>query len=277
VLGRKHFIRGFIYLGVFALGWWFLSLGVRAVVRIIAFEFQSPVWSMASRVEGIWDFVTFSRYSKGEIFEKFRDLMQENAYNKFRIKEMEAIIREQEALLKFAHVLKRESGYRYEVSRVILREIDAWNQQLVIGKGRLHGIRENAAVIADFWVVGRVKHVYLATSVVELVSSVGFRLIAQFEGDERSVLYYGIGGKWISGGCMGEVKEVPLEIVFNEGHARRLVTSSVGGIFPEGLTVGWVNTLTKDPQGLFQSGEVLLPKQLGSVRDVAVLMPLSEK
>ena len=55
---------------------------------------------------------------------------------------------------------------------------------------------------------------------------------------------------------------------------RRLVTSGLGGVFPPGLTIGYVVSADPSTDGLFKTGEVELDSRLSSLTEVTVLVPL---
>ena len=82
--------------------------------------------------------------------------------------------------------------FRYEVARVVRRDLNAWWQQIVIRKGKDFDIPRGAAVAFSGGVVGRVVEVGAFTSRVELVTSPNFRMAVNFEGDERPVVYQGL-------------------------------------------------------------------------------------
>ena len=71
------------------------------------------------------------------------------------------------------------------------------------------------------------------------------------------------------------VDYVPLDISAAAGATKRLVTSGYGGVFPPGLTIGWITHLERSSDGLFQTGDVKLDERLGSLTEVTVLVPLN--
>jgi cell shape-determining protein MreC len=55
----------------------------------------------------------------------------------------------------------------------------------------------------------------------------------------------------------------------------QLVTTGLGGTFPEGIAIGLVPWLEPDNTGMFQAGEVQLDKRLLGIKEVAVLIPFN--
>ena len=163
--------------------------------------------------------------------------------------------------------------FRYEVARVVRRDLNAWWQHIIIRKGNDYDIPKGAAVVFSGGVVGRVVEVNAFTSRVELITSPNFRMAANFQGDERPVVYQGLpqGG---FGAPIGSVQDAPQDIVASTQVPKLLVSTRLGGTFPPGLTIGRISWLEPGSTGIFQAGEVALDPRLLSLHEVAVLIPL---
>ena len=59
--------------------------------------------------------------------------------------------------------------------------------------------------------MGRIAKANLYTSVVELVSSRNFRMAAHFDGEDRPVIYQGVGAVSLQD-AKGEVRDVPSDV-----------------------------------------------------------------
>ena len=238
-------------------------------------EFRAPLDAIPSQLndlEKFWDLRM--NYSKSELIEVGRDLARLNAGYAIKLTENEALKSRVESLEKILS-LPGEEKFKMEVARVARRDINAWWQHLIIRKGAAHGIREGYAVIYGGGVVGRVVKANTYTSVVELVSSRGFRMAAHFLGEDRPVIYQGAGSLSFQD-ARGEVRDVPADLKASTLKPLQLVTSPLAGSFPDGILRGDVIDLTLEPDGIFRSGTVRLPRTLGGVREVAVLIPVSD-
>ena len=143
-------------------------------------------------------------------------------------------------------------SYRFEPARVALRDFSGWWQQLVIRKGANYGIPVGAPVVYSGGVVGRVREVHAYTADVDLVTSPRMRLAATIENDSRPVSYQG-GDNPPLAPARGIVEFVPPDIFANATDPKRLVTSGLGGLFPPGLTIGYVTRLETSTDGLFKA------------------------
>ena len=127
-------------------------------------------------------------------------------------------------------------------------------------------------VIFTGGVAGKTVEVGARWATVSLASSPRFRIAAHFEGDDRPVTYQG-GGIPIGGKPFGIVRNVPHDLAPTPEAPLRLLTSSLGETFPDGIIIGKVMQLEGGEDGLFKSGKVWLDERLGRIREVTTLMP----
>ncbi|MGF1449217.1 MAG: rod shape-determining protein MreC [Opitutales bacterium] len=272
---RREQIKPLAWLAFFLVGWLVVPPVFKRVFESMLYEFQAPSLAAASQLNDLQAYWSLRTQSRDELLETVRDLSQINRAFAFRMSENQSL-RAQLERLEEALDLPREPDYRYELARVARRDIDAWWQGLVLRKGANYRIPVGAAVIFEGGVVGRVTEVRLYTCVVELVSSPTFRMAANVEGDPRPVTYVG-GTQTPMGTPVGQVSDVPPDIQPSAEAPLRLVSSSLGGVFPQGLPIGTVDTLEIGANGLFQRGPVTLSDELRSLREVAILLPVANE
>ena len=255
--------------------WWFTPAFFKRWTGVAFQEFQAPAWTALSYLRDLRTYWNTRTRSKTELIEAGVDLSRLNAAYALRNQRADSI--EQEILrLESFFNLPSYTDYRYEVARVVKRDLNAWWQTLTIRKGINYGIEPGQAVVFSGGVVGRIASVNAYTATVELISSPRFRAAAHFEGDERPVEYHG-GNNPGLGAASGSVNTAPADLTATLRDPLRLTSSRLGGIFPDGLTLGWVYSLDSSPNGLFQSGKVRLDPRLQSLREVAVMVPLEAR
>jgi rod shape-determining protein MreC len=273
---RLDKFKPIVALGVFLAAWWIvptLSKSFLPFVKLSFTEFQAPAWIVSSYLDDLESFWARRSHSKIELIEAGQELARQKAFYQLldqRNKSLETEVMRLESILDMPS--RRE--FRYQVARVIRRDLNAWWQQLIIRKGKDYGITEGAAVIFAGGVVGRIVEVNAFTSRVELISSPNFRMAASFEGDIRPVVYQGVPQSGF-GGAVGEVRDAPQDLVANTQNPLRLVSTRLGGTFPPGLMIGSVSWLEPGSTGIFQAGTVRLDKRLLSLQEVSVLIPLN--
>jgi len=253
------------------LAWWVAPAALKGLLRTLLYEFQAPSWTALSSLGDLQSYRALRPHSKDDLIEAGRDLARLNAAYQLRLQQAEAQARElrrMESLLDLPPL----PAVNYVSARVIRRDLDTWWHHITIQRGADARIQPGDAVVYRGGVVGRVKEVHAFTSTVELISSATFRVAAHVEGDLRPITYVGVPAPAFNEPS-GTVSNVPPDITTSAGAPVRVVSSRLGGVFPDGLTIGHIDRLQLGSDGLFQSGHVKLNPNLLSVHEVAVLVP----
>jgi rod shape-determining protein MreC len=264
--------KPFATLGIVVLVWLLLPVVVKLFLRVGFFELQAPVQATTSFVRDLQEYWADRAHANAELVEAGRQLRHVYASYEYQAQQMEA---QRAEIARLEQLLRLPSNpdYRFEPARVARRDLSGWWQQLVIRKGANYDIPIGAPVVYSGGVVGRVREVHAYTAVVDLVTSPRVRLAATMEDDPRPVSYQG-GLNPPLAPARGIVEFVPPDLVTYSTAPRRLVTSGLGGVFPAGLTIGYISRLEASTDGLFQSGEVSLDPRLSELTEVTVLVPL---
>ncbi len=271
---RPERYKPLIALGLFFAAWWIATPLVKSFLRISFAEFQAPAWVAASHLDDLAGFWARRSHSKVELIEAGKQLEREKARYQVMAQRYHAL---EDELARLEAILEMPGRrqFRHEVARVVRREQSAWWGRVIVRKGRNYGIRPGSAVLFSGGVVGRVAEVHAFTADVDLITSPDFRIAAQFEGDPRPVIYQGLPQAGFNK-PRGEVRDVPQDLLASSGKPLKLVTTSLGGTFPAGLSIGQVEWLEPGSTGIFQAGDVLLDSRLLHLREVAILVPLEE-
>jgi rod shape-determining protein MreC len=269
---RLDRIKPLVALGVFLVAWWVVPTTIKSFIAASFSEFQAPAWVATSYLDDLEGFWGRRSHSKVELIEAGREVARAKSLYQFNAQRMETMAGEIQRLEAILNLPSRRE-FRYEVARVVRRDLNAWWQQIVIRKGKDYNIPVGAAVVFSGGVVGRVVEVGAFTSRVELITSPNFRMAAHFEGDERPVVYQGVSQSGF-GRPIGSVHDAPQDLVATNQSPLKLVSTHLGGTFPPGLMIGRVTWLEPGRTGIFQAGEVELDPQLLSLQEVAVLIPL---
>lgn len=259
---------------VFACLFFTIFLGRENFAGKMFSEFRAPLFAMPSQISDLEKFWQLNSNSKRALIEAGRDLARVNSSYELRLMENKALRDKVDRYERIFNMSSHEN-FRFEVARVAGRDINAWWQRLVIRKGSMHGIKAGSAVICADGVVGRVSEVNLYTSVVELASSRHFRMAANFEGDNRPVIYQGAGAVSFRH-PIGKLRDVPADLSPSINRPLKLVTSSLAGTFPDGVLIGYVDKLELASDGIFKLGTVNLSRGLSSLREVAVLVKVED-
>jgi rod shape-determining protein MreC len=270
---RLEKYKPIVALGVFLAAWWVVPPIIKSFLRVSFTEFQAPAWIVSSYLHDLEGFWARRSHSKIELIEAGQQLARQKAFYQLLDQRNQALEIEVSRLESILNMPSRRE-FRYEVARVIQRDLNAWWQQLLIRKGEDYGISEGAAVIFAGGVVGRVVEVNAFTSRVELITSPNFRMAATFEGDDRPVVYQGVPQSGF-GTPKGSVRDAPQDLIANTQDPLRLMSTPLGGTFPPGLPIGNVNWLEPGTTGIFQAGAVQLDERLLALSEVSVLIPIN--
>ena len=272
---RQGARASYVALAVFVAAWILLPGAVRRFNREAFVEFQAPALHLVGKSRDLATFWEKKSRSSEELVAAGRDLARINAALELKLKGMEDIRRENTRLREVTRY-NVPADYLSVVARVATRDSSSWWQRIVIRKGRNDGIRPGAPVVFGDTVVGRVTAVHLTTSEVDLVTSPGFRCTAYLEGDDqnRIVLINGVAANSL-GTAKARVSVIPYDYLLPAGTPARVTTTGMGGVFPSGLTLGYLDGGAYATQvGNFKESLLVPSRDLYNLQEVSVLVPI---
>lgn len=146
---------------------------------------------------------------------------------------------------------KEESLRKYEPiqATVIARNPDQWEEKVVLDKGTIHGVEVNMAVMTSQGLIGKVFLTTSFTSTVELLSTQNpnYRVSAMVTVDGENKVFGLIEGYDDERNEL-ILKRIDSNIEIKPG--QKVMSSGLGGIFPEGLYIGEITEVTTDDFGL---------------------------
>lgn len=146
---------------------------------------------------------------------------------------------------------KEENLRKYEPiqATVIARNPDQWEEKVVLDKGTIHGVEVNMAVMTSQGLIGKVFLTTSFTSTVELLSTQNpnYRVSAMVTVDGEKKVFGLIEGYDDERNEL-ILKRIDSNIEIKAG--QKVMSSGLGGIFPEGLYIGEITEVTTDDFGL---------------------------
>ena len=222
----------------------FLLLEGISFIFIIQFnDFQKSRFMEYSRNVSSYIYTNLQSFREYFNLRTRNDILNtENARLRNLIESLESIERDTAIITNNA----RRINYIYTPARVINNTINKQNNYLTVNKGRLQGVYPEMAVISDQGVVGIVKATSDNFATVLPVLNRDFRLSAKNKRNN----YFGI-IEW-DGRSVESVKlnEIPIHIDIREGDT--IVTSGYSAIFPEGIPVGIVETVSPSDENFHE-------------------------
>lgn len=158
---------------------------------------------------------------------------------------------------------------RLVAAEVIARDISGWWQAIRVNKGALNGVRPQRAVITSDGLIGRTDDVSMHTSDVLLLSDPGCKVSAEIGRSGAFGLLTGRGVSW-NGLVILRMDFINKNMEVRPGD--EVVTSGLGGVYPKGLVIGYIEQVYRDRQGLFQRADVVPRADFGSLSQVFVVL-----
>lgn len=155
---------------------------------------------------------------------------------------------------------------RRMAAEVVSVATDPFSHQVVINKGYQSGVYEGQPVLDNRGIVGQVVSVARNTARVLLISDQSHAISLRAERNDIRVIAQGTGSL-----TQLELNFIPHSTELQEGDV--LVSSGLGGVFPEGYPVAEINLINRDERLQYAQVFVTPYAQLDRVRTLLLLWP----
>jgi len=236
---KKHkFLALFFFVSVLLL----LNLSSQSVRGTFS-SFLSPIQSLLWKA-GTSTVEIFSKVPQ----ERTRELKTKNLLLYQELLSLQEVVKENERLREALEVALKEE-FDLLFAEIIGKEVD--RDVLLLNKGTAEGVEQGMPVITQSKVaVGSIGEVFEHTSKVLLLSLKGSSSDVKIQGKEMIGVLKGQGRYRVL------LDFIPRKEELLEGDA--VVTSALGGVFPDNLLVGDVKSVEKSDLTAFQGGKVEL-------------------
>jgi len=148
-------------------------------------------------------------------------------------------------------------------AQVIGEDASSWARTITIDKGTRAGVRVGLPVAAAEGVVGRVIKTAANSSRVLLVTDASSAVAALVQRTRTR------------GVARGRGVEMSLDYALRKADIKQgdlLITSGMGGVFPKGLTLGYVAAVQRNEFGLFQKVDIVPAVDFSHLEEVLVVI-----
>ncbi len=190
-------------------------------------------------------------------------LREELSRRALELAELREALRHQGA----AATLRQATTQQGVVASVIGRGPLPVQQTILLDRGRRHGVQPDTILVDAGGVVGRIVEAQDASSLAVLITDASSRIVALVERSHESGLLIGQGRNL----CQFIYLDADADIA--EGD--RLVTAGLGSLFPKGLVLGTVLTVSRDRQAGSATALVRPAARLARLEEVLCLSPSS--
>lgn len=209
-------------------------------------------------------------------YKALSDVLEENKILKSNVEKIESLEAENIELKQEIEKLKEElniehvlSDYDYLNATVVSRNAGTWYNNLTIDKGSHNGIEEGMVVINSTGVIGKITNVSTFSSDVKLITTT--------DTNNKISVKVTSGGKGLTGlissydyetGCL-KVEGISNTETVSIGDL--VYTSGLGGVFPSGILIGKVESITTDVYDLSKIINVSPSANFDDINYVTVL------
>ncbi|MBQ9181155.1 MAG: rod shape-determining protein MreC [Bacilli bacterium] len=206
---------------------------------------------------------------KKDLYKKYKELekkVKETDLINAEKKELERELEEMKNLLDLTSALSEDS---YLNATVINRNLGYWYNTITIDKGTNSGIKEDMAVITSEGLIGKIVKASNFTSTVKLLTSE--------DANNKTSIRIEVNDKYIYGLLTGYNKDTntfTIEGISDNSEIPSgsfVTTTGMGNIFPSGILVGKVKTISKDHFDLARTIEIESAVDFNNISYVTVL------
>jgi len=274
---KKYIILLIIALIMIILGILSYSLKKKEKLNIVESFFKDVVVSVENVIFYPFRYIVncFSDYNE------LKDIKKENDILETSLNRIEAIETENIELRKQLESLKEELDidytlvdYEYVNATVTSRNIGYWYNTITIDKGTNSGIEVEMPVINAYGLIGKVVSTTALTSTVRLISTsdsnnkISVAIISENEKLYGLINGYNYQNQTLEIEGISNTKTVRVgDIVY---------TSGLGGVFPSGILIGTVESITTDSYDLSKIINVTPSASLEDINYVSILKRKSE-
>lgn len=227
-----------------------------------------PLFGLASAAEQLPADLADSVLPRRELLSEIDRLRKENAQLNSQLLQASAIERENDRL-RASLGWQRQVPWKLKLANVVTRDPANWWRSVEIDLGSRDGLRNELPVLTSDGLVGRVASVGFTHSQVVLVGDPNCRVSVMVENSARDM-----GVLTASGPLDNSLVQLGyLASSANLKSGQTVVTSGLGGVFPQGIPVGRIVDAQPVEYGLSIEARVKLNANLGSLEQVWILFP----
>ncbi|HCO62415.1 MAG TPA: rod shape-determining protein MreC [Clostridiales bacterium] len=177
-------------------------------------------------------------------------------------------LREVERLQNLLGLAEARPEFQYEEAMVIRRSVSNWESNLTLDRGSADGVALHNCVVDEYGnLVGVVSEVGDNWALVDTVLSPEVEIGGRIARTDDNAILEGDFTLMLQG--MLKLSFLPADTQLVSGD--QVVTSGLGGLYPQGLLVGSIRTLHTEEDGLSRYAEIQPAADVDNVRYVYVI------
>ncbi|MDD4237617.1 MAG: rod shape-determining protein MreC [Desulfotomaculaceae bacterium] len=204
-----------------------------------------------------------SLYGAAERSQALEQEVESLQYEITQLNEYKAENQRLTGLLNYKQVMVQQ--YDLLVASVIARDPGNWFATVTLNRGSRDGVRENMTVLTPQGLVGRVITVSNTNCEVLLITDPRSGVGALIQETRAPGIVEGTVGS--SG--LARIIHIPNDAQVEEGQV--VVTSGLGSIFPKGIPIGIIASVSVESAGLFKRADIRLFADMNQLEEVFIV------
>jgi len=228
-----------------------LALALSGVFTSLSRLVVSPLTSIQTWVsqqyQGVENFMSASQDIR-EIRQHNTELEAENARMQAQIVELQQQLIEYEILSALLEFARANPEHKYIGASVIGRDPSPFLNYIIINRGSDDGLKRGMPVVTQNGLAGRIVQVTATGARVSLITDPVTRINVRIEPSRSAAV--------LSGSITGDItlEQIPQQAEVNPGNL--ILTSGLGGNYPQNIIIGQVTSVRNLENALFQSASV---------------------
>lgn len=227
----------------------------------------SPLQYLANTPNSLLNFASDNLVSRKELMEENQRYQKQELLYKEKLLQFDILVQENNRLRDLLSSPVRVED-RKMVAEILSVDSDPYSHQILINRGTKDSIYEGQPVIDENGVVGQVMHVGATSSRVLLLTDISHSIPLRIHRNGIRVIAKGTGSETTM-----EINYLPHSTDIKVGDL--LVTSGLGGKFPEGYPVARVSYISDNTERQFAEIKITPEVQLDRLRYLLVVWPNS--
>ncbi|MEW5909485.1 MAG: rod shape-determining protein MreC [Thermodesulfobacteriota bacterium] len=233
--------------------------GLRGPAVFLISPFQKVMNGVTGFLKEVW-INYFFLVSVSEENERLKRTLEEALENNRALVEIESSNTRLKSILN----LQQTAEFKLITAQVIGKGHSPWFRSVIIDKGSESGIRKGLPVIIPSGIVGQIIETNPRSSKILLITDQNSAIDAVVQRTRARGIIEGEPGGGFN-----------FKYVLRKDDVRAgdtVVSSGLDGVFPKGLTIGWVSGVVKPVSGVFQEVSVLPLVELDKLEEVSVIL-----
>lgn len=237
---------------------------IRDLLGILGTPFRAVSTAVYNWGHGVWSYATEYEALQAKVSELERQVAEMEQENREATRALE----ENERLRELLDLREKRRDFVFESATVTGRTTNSWTATLTVSKGTLHGVEEGDCVITETGaLVGVIEQAgtnwATVTTIIDPDISMGALI---FRNGEDGILEGDL-TLMVEGWSRLSYLNADSELVSGD----EVLTSGLGGVYPSGLVVGYVESLHSTPSGVEQYAVIEPAARLDELEEVFII------